>query len=36
LQKLPKEIINHAISGKHFPVDLFGFKFNQIPYLMFL
>jgi putative ABC transport system ATP-binding protein len=36
LLKLPKEIVNHAISGKHFPVDVFGIDFNQVPYLIFL
>ena len=25
LLKLPKEIINHAIAGKHFPQDFIGF-----------
>jgi len=34
--KLPKEIINHAIGGKHFPQEFFGIEFNQVPYLMFL
>ncbi len=34
--KLPKEIINHAIDGKHFPQEFLGFEFNQVPYLMFL
>ena len=34
--KLPKEIVNHAISGKHFPQNFLGIEFNQIPYLMFL
>jgi putative ABC transport system ATP-binding protein len=33
---LPKEIVNHAISGKHFPQNFLGLEFNQIPYLMFL
>ncbi len=34
--KLPKEIINHAIGGKHFPQEFLGIEFNQVPYLMFL
>jgi putative ABC transport system ATP-binding protein len=34
--KLPKEIVNHAIGGKHFPQDVFGLELNQVPYLMFL
>src|SRR5262249_39374997 len=34
--KLPKEIVNHAISGKHFPQNFLGLEFNQVPYLMFL
>jgi putative ABC transport system ATP-binding protein len=33
---LPKQIINGAISGKHFPKSYFGFEFNQIPYLLVL
>src|SRR5438874_274266 len=36
LLKLPKEIINHAIAGKHFPQDFLWFQFEQVPYLMFL
>jgi putative ABC transport system ATP-binding protein len=34
--KLPKEIVNHAIGGKHFPQDVFGLELDQVPYLMFL
>jgi ABC-type multidrug transport system fused ATPase/permease subunit len=34
--KLPKEIINHAIGGKHFPQEFLGIEFQQVPYLMFL
>jgi putative ABC transport system ATP-binding protein len=34
--KLPKTIINRAIDGHHFPVELFGLEFNQVPYLMVL
>jgi putative ABC transport system ATP-binding protein len=34
--KLPKEIVNHAISGKHFPQEFLGFEFEQVPYLIFL
>src|SRR6266851_3623256 len=34
--KLPKEIVNHAIGGKHFPQTVFGIDFDQVPYLMFL
>ncbi len=34
--KLPKEIINHAIGGKHFPQEFLGFQFAQVPYLMLL
>ena len=35
--KLPKEITDGAIkSGKHFPVDILGFKLDQISYLMVL
>jgi putative ABC transport system ATP-binding protein len=34
---LPKTIMNGAIkSGKHFPQDVLGFEFDQIPYLMLL
>ncbi len=34
---LPKTIMNGAIkSGKHFPLDVLGFEFDQIPYLMLL
>jgi putative ABC transport system ATP-binding protein len=35
--KLPKEITDGAIkSGKHFPVNILGFKLDQISYLMVL
>ena len=33
---LPKQIINRAISGKHFPQSYFGLHLNQIPYLLAL
>jgi ABC-type multidrug transport system fused ATPase/permease subunit len=33
---LPKTIVNHAIGGKHFPQDILGVEFDQIPYLMIL
>jgi len=33
---LPKQIINRAISGKHFPQAYFGLELNQIPYLLML
>ena len=33
---LPKQIINRAISGKHFPQSYFGLELNQIPYLLIL
>jgi putative ABC transport system ATP-binding protein len=33
---LPKVIINHAISGKHFPQNFVGIKLGQIPYLLML
>ena len=31
--ELPKLIINQAIGGKHFPVEIHGYSFDQIPYL---
>ncbi len=34
--ELPKTITNRAIAGKHFPQEVFGFKLDQIPYLMVL
>src|SRR5579872_4166625 len=34
--KLPKEIVNHAIGGKHFPQEFLGIEFDQVPYLMVL
>ena len=33
---LPKQIVNHAISGKDFPVNFFGAELDQIPYLLVL
>jgi putative ABC transport system ATP-binding protein len=33
---LPKQIINRAISGKHFPQSYFGLELQQIPYLLVL
>jgi putative ABC transport system ATP-binding protein len=33
---LPKQIINRAISGKHFPQPYFGVELEQIPYLLVL
>ncbi len=33
---LPKQIINRAISGKHFPQSYFGLELDQIPYLLLL
>lgn len=33
---LPKTIINEAIGGSHFPVDIFGQEFEQINYLLTL
>jgi putative ABC transport system ATP-binding protein len=33
---LPKQIINRAISGKHFPQSYFGLELDQIPYLLVL
>src|SRR4051794_22250889 len=33
---LPKTIVNRAIGGKHFPEQLLGFEFDQVPYLMIL
>ena len=34
--ELPKLIINQAIGGKHFPVEIHGYSFDQIPYLVLL
>src|SRR4029079_7768708 len=34
--ELPKLIINQAIGGKHFPVDVHGYSLGQIPYLVLL
>ena len=34
--ELPKTIINRAIKDHHFPQRLFGFEFQQIPYLLIL
>jgi len=33
---LPKLIINEAIGGKHFPHEILGVEFGQIPYLLLL
>ena len=33
---LPKTIINKAIGGRDFPQAIFGFDFEQIPFLMLL
>ncbi|HEX3954906.1 MAG TPA: ABC transporter transmembrane domain-containing protein [Stellaceae bacterium] len=33
---LPKLIINQAIGGKHFPVEVYGLSLGQIPYLLLL
>src|SRR6059058_2472201 len=33
---LPKTIVNKAIGGKHFPEQILGFEFDQVPYLMIL
>jgi len=33
---LPKQIINEAIGGKHFPREFFGFELGQIAYLVLL
>src|SRR5688500_19815507 len=34
--ELPKLIINHAIGGAVFPVEILGYSFEQIPYLVLL
>ncbi len=34
--EIPKIIINDAISGTDFPRQIFGFEFQQIPYLLIL
>src|SRR5437870_2048045 len=34
--KLPKTIVNRAIAGHHFPVQVFGIPFEQVSYLMLL
>ena len=34
--ELPKMIINRAIGGHHFPQQVFGFRLDQIPYLLVL
>jgi putative ABC transport system ATP-binding protein len=34
--KLPKTIINRAIHGHHFPQEVLGIPFDQVPYLMLL
>jgi putative ABC transport system ATP-binding protein len=33
---LPKTIVNQAIGGSDFPKQIFGFEFDQIPYLLIL
>ena len=33
---LPKQIVNHAISGKDFPAKFLGIELDQIPYLLVL
>src|SRR6266436_7444145 len=33
---LPKQIVNHAISGKEFPLNFLGIELEQIPYLLVL
>jgi putative ABC transport system ATP-binding protein len=33
---LPKQIINDAIGGEHFPRDVLGVELNQVPYLVLL
>jgi putative ABC transport system ATP-binding protein len=33
---LPKQIVNHAISGKEFPQSFLGIELEQIPYLLVL
>ena len=34
--ELPKLIINQAIGGQHFPVEILGYALDQIPYLVLL
>lgn len=34
--EIPKIIINEAISGTDFPKEIFGFEFEQIPYLLLM
>jgi len=34
--EVPKWIINDAIQGTNFPVEVLGYSFEQIPYLLFL
>ncbi len=36
LLELPKLIVNDAVQGDNFPRDVFGFDFDQIPYLVLL
>lgn len=31
---LPKQIINDAIGGERFPVEVLGFQFDQLEYLL--
>src|SRR3954470_10350716 len=33
---LPKQIVNDAIGGKHFPHEVFGVELGQIAYLVLL
>src|SRR2546430_13292668 len=33
---LPKTIVNRAIGGKRFPIEILGLQLAQIPYLMLL
>lgn len=34
--ELPKLIINHAVGGKDFPIEVLGYSFEQISYLVLL
>ncbi|MEM9197863.1 MAG: ABC transporter transmembrane domain-containing protein [Pseudomonadota bacterium] len=33
---VPKEIVNEALGGTSFPYDIYGFEFEQLPYLFLL
>ncbi|MEL6234487.1 MAG: ABC transporter transmembrane domain-containing protein [Pseudomonadota bacterium] len=33
---VPKEIVNEALGGTSFPYDVYGFEFEQLPYLFLL